>query len=463
MSNRAKILLFIVTVFNMIYNAFLPLHPDEAYYWVWSKKLQLSYFDHPPMIAYLIKLFTLFNQSEFMIRLVAVVCMTIAIYFIYKLAKELFNERVAEITLLLFLFLPITQIGYGIVTPDSPFILFWTLTVYLFYRGIFKRENSFLYLAGVTAGLMLLSKYPGVLLLASFFFFLLFSRYRDILVKKEVYLAFLLSIIVFLPVIIWNAQHDWVSFKFQLSHGLGKEKVVDLHSLGDFLGAQAGIVNPIFFLSLLFFAIRNIRDNLTKEKLAFLFWPFAFTFLFFAYGSLFAKSEANWTVPAYITGIILLAYWVDKLKNKWLYYLGIALTIILLMLVKFPEVFPFLPAQAVMKSQFYGYDVLFKEGSKYIKDKNAVILSDRYQNASEAWYYLEGKPPVYILTPARVSNYTYWKDELNKEQIKEAVFFGEEDNLEELKKIFERVELVDVLKYDNRFIHREYKVYKCYN
>lgn len=463
MSIRGKVLLFLVAVFNMIYNAFLPLHPDEAYYWVWSKKLQLSYFDHPPMIAYLIKLFTLFNESEFMIRLVAVACMTIAIFFIYKLAKGLFSERVAELTLLLFLFLPLTQIGYQIVTPDSPFILFWSLTIYLFYRGVFKKENTSLYLAGVTAGLMLLSKYPGVLLLASLFFFLLFSPYRKLLLKKEIYLALALSAIIFLPVVIWNVQHDWVSFKFQLNHGLGQEKVFDPGSLGDFLGAQAGVVNPFFFLPLLYFSIRHFKKNLLDEKLAFLFWPFAFTFLFFTYGASFTKSEANWTAPAYITGVVLLAYWLDQVNKRWICYVGIVLTIVLLALVKFPEIFPFLPPNAVIKSQLYGYDAIFKEGSKYVEDKDMVVLSDRYQNASEAWYYLKGKPQAHILTPARVSNYDYWRKELDKEKIEKAVYFGEEDNEDNLKKIFAKVELVDVLKYQNRFIQREFKVYKCYN
>lgn len=463
MSFRATILFVFMVIYNMVYNAFLPLHPDEAYYWVWTKHLQLSYFDHPPMIAYLIKLFTLWGSSEFAIRLVAVVCMSLAIWFIYQLALRLFSERVAEITLLIFFFLPITQIGYGIVTPDSPFILFWSLTIYCLYVGIFEKQKHFIYLSGITAGLMLLSKYTGVILFPGVLLFLLFSKYRNLLAKKDIYLAFLLAIVIFSPVLIWNAQHDWASFRFQFSHGLGEEKGLDFGLLGSFLGAQAAIVNPIFFLALFYYAFRYISDNLEDERLSFLFWTFIFTFGFFAYGALFKKSEANWTVPAYITGVILLSFWLERFKQRWIYYTGVFLTLVLVLMVKFPEVFPFLPDKAVVKSQCMGYDVLFKEGSKYVEDPKVVILSDRYQNASEAWYYLKGQREVYILTPSRISNYDYWKEGLDVKKIKKAVFFGEDDNQAELEKLFKEVKLVDTLHYKNNYVEKEYKVYLCRN
>jgi len=137
------------------------------------------------------------------------------------------------------------------------------------------------------------------------------------------------------------------------------------------------------------------------------------------------------------------------------------LTIILLVLVKFPEFFPFLPPSVVPKSQLYGYDVIFKEGSKYIRDKEVIVLSDRYQNAAQAQYYLEGKPKVYMLTFHRPSNYTYWQEELKGKKIKEAIFFDQGDNQEQMKQFFARVELLDVLRYENRFVQREYKVYRC--
>ena len=79
------LLLFIgIVLLHLVFNSKLQIHFDEAYYWVWSQNLQLSYFDHPPMIAYLIKLTTLFSNSIFCIRLVSVFCGSVTIIFIFK-------------------------------------------------------------------------------------------------------------------------------------------------------------------------------------------------------------------------------------------------------------------------------------------------------------------------------------------------------------------------------------------
>ncbi len=460
MSRRSSLLLLIVTVFNLVYNAFLPLHPDEAYYWTWSRHLELSYFDHPPMIAYMIRAATLMGNSEFFIRLVAVVCMTVAGWLIYRLARGLFNECVADIALLILLFMPVTQAGYLVVTPDSPLVLFWSLTVYCLYKALWTDNRSFFYWAGISGGCLLLSKYTGVLLLPAVLLFLLTSRYRTVLLKREVYITVLMAFLLFTPVIVWNAQHEWVSFRFQLVHGMGGEKTLKLANLGDFLAGQGLVMNPIFLLALLYYAIRHAKINFRDERLAFLTWPFVLTFLFFLYGGLSKKSEANWAVPAYLTGAVLLAYWLEKLNRRWVYYAGIALTVVMVVMIKFPEVFPTLPKNLVMKKQFLGYKEIFERGKQYIRDPELVILSDDYQDASEAWYYFGGTREVFILSPGRVTEYDFRRGDLARSP-KDAVFFGDEEDAASMGHIYRRIELVDILRYRNRFVEREMRVYRC--
>ncbi len=463
MSKKSSILLFAISAFNLIYNSSLPLHPDEAYYWAWSKHLQLSYFDHPPMIAYLIKLATFVSSSESAIRLVAVVCMTIAAWVVYQLAKRLFDEQVADIALLILLFMPATQAGYLIVTPDAPLILFWSLTLYCAYRAVWEGENRWYYLAGICGGCTLLSKYTGILLFAGLGLFLLASKYRTVLRRKEIYFTMLMALVIFTPVILWNAQHDWVSFRFQLMHGMGGAKVFKLKYLADFVGGQALTMNPVFLFALLYYAIRHFRANLRDEKTAFLFWPFLITFAFFLYGGLFKKSEANWAVPAYISGAILLAYWIRKCNHRWVYYAGINLTILMVALVKYPEVFPHLPKKLVMKQQFMGYKEIFRQAGRYTENPDTVILSDSYQHASEAWYYLPGRPEVHILTPTRISMYDFWLGDLAKRPLKDAVFFGSDENAMALHRFYAHVDLIDSLRYKNRYVEREIRVYRCAN
>ncbi len=463
MSRKSTILLLAIGLFNTAYNALLPLHPDEAYYWAWSRHLQLSYFDHPPMVAYMIRLFTFIGHSEVVIRLVAVLCMTASAWIIYHLARDLFSERVADIALLILLFMPVTQVGYLVVTPDTPLMLFWSLTLFCMHRAIFAEKKAYFYWAGVAGGCMLLSKYTGVLLIPGLALFLLTTRHRNILLRKEVYATLILALIIFTPVIVWNAQHDWVSFRFQLMHGMGAEKVFSTKHLGDFLGGQALTINPFFFFALLYYAIRYVKTNVQGDKTAFLFWPFAFTFGFFLYGGLFNKSEANWTVPAYISGTVLLAYWIEKLNRRWIYYTGIALTVLLVALVKFPEALPHLPKGLVMKRQFVGYPEIFREGSKYTKDRDILILSDRYQNASEASYYLDGQPDVHILDASRMSCYNFWNDGITKAPMKDAVYFGDAEHAAGLHRYYAHVDLVEVLHFRNKLTTRDMQVYRCSN
>lgn len=463
MTRKSRILLLIISAFNTVYNAFVPLHPDEAYYWAWSRHLQLSYFDHPPMIAYMIRLMTFVGHSEVVIRMVAVLCLTASAWVIYRLARDLFSERVADIALLILLFMPATQAGYMVVTPDAPLILFWSLTLYCAYKAVFAEKKAYFYWAGLCAGCTLLSKYTGVLLIPGLALLLLTTRRRNVLLRKEVYLTLLLALAVFTPVIVWNARHDWVSFRFQLMHGMGAEKVFSTQHLGDFLGGQALAMNPFFFFALLYYAFRYVKANVQGEKTAFLFWPFMVTFAFFLYGGLFNKSEANWTVPAYISGTVLLAYWIEKLNRRWICYAGIAMTLVMVTLVKFPEVFPHLPKGLVMKRQFMGYPEIFRQASRFTREPGTLILSDRYQNASEASYYLDGQPEVYILDSNRVSMYDFWRGDVARAPAKDAVYFGDEEHVQFLRPFYKRVEPLAVLHYKGKIADRELQVYRCTN
>jgi hypothetical protein len=108
-----------------------------------------------------------------------------------------------------------------------------------------------------------------------------------------------------------------------------------------------------------------------------------------------------------------------------------------------------------------GYKQLFEEGQKYTRQPDTVVLSDSYQNASEAWYYLGRESEVYILSPKRISMYDFWKNELQGRPIKDAVFFGDEESLPVLHNYFSNIKLIDTLRYQNRYVTREMKVYRC--
>ena len=151
-ATREKIVLLLFTLFNMIANNFIPFYSDETYYWLWSKKLALSYFDHPPMVAYLIKMTTLFGDSHMEVRLAAPILMSASAYILYKLAHRVFDEKVAIYSLYIFLSGIVVQGGYSLITPDIPLIFFWSLTLYFTYLYIETQSGKYAILVGISAG-----------------------------------------------------------------------------------------------------------------------------------------------------------------------------------------------------------------------------------------------------------------------------------------------------------------------
>ena len=447
-------------LFNLLYNMTLPLHFDEAYYWVWSKQLQLSYFDHPPMIAWLIGLTGSLGDAEWLIRLVPVGCSALTGLTIWRLAALLYSVNIADKALLIFLLSPLAQMGFTLATPDAPLILGWALTLFCAYRSVFEQRRHWHILAGLAAGFALLSKYTAVLLLPALLGFLLCSRYRRQLFHRQVWFAIGLALLVFLPVLIWNAGQDWVSFRFQLNHGFAGPQSLQPGTFLEYLGVQAVALGPLFFVFLLYLLGRYLPTMLRDEKQAFLLWPCLTVLGFFAYAALFKRAEGNWAAPAYVSGIVLLARWLDQPRYRQLYKAGIVLGVVLVLLLKVPEAFGFLPAKLVMKRQLLGYDAMFQRAGPYLAEGEMVLSAD-YKLASLAAYYLPGQPAVMVLTPSRVSQYDYWRRELPVKPGADAVFFGYEQQKTALEQLFAEVIPLPPLTYSDRYVERTLQVYRC--
>jgi len=460
MNRRVAVFFSMVVLLNLIYNALLPLHFDEAYYWVWSKHLQLSYFDHPPMIAWLIRMVTFWADSEWIIRLVPLVCSSLTGLGIWRMAADLFDCKVADKALLLFALSPLAQLGFSLATPDAPLILGWTFGLLFAGRAIFGPNRRYYYLAGLAGGFALLSKYTAVLLLPGLFGFLIFSAYRSELRRKEPWLAIGLACLTFVPVIVWNSGHGWSSFLFQLNHGFAGQRTLNPQTFFEYLGVHAVGLGPVFFLLFLYLLFWHLRTILADEKQSFLLWPCLTVLFFFGYAALFKRAEGNWAAPAYVSGVVLLARWLKLPPYVRIYKIGIVMGVALTMLLKTPELFDFLPAKVVMKRQVLGYDELFQGAGAYLQPPRQVLAAD-YKLASLAWYYLPGQPEVQVLTPSRFSQYTYWRQGRIGPAGSDAIYFGYETELAALTELFEQVTPLPPLMYQGRYISRTIQVYDC--
>lgn len=208
-----------LAVLRLIYAGSVELMPEEAYYWEYSRHLDFGYLDHPPMVAWLIRIGTsLFGQTEFGVRAGALCCGAVTSLFVYKLTRNLFDEAAALAALVLTQALPFFFLSGMLMTPDAPLTAAWAALLYFLERALIAERSSAWLRAGICLGAGLISKYSIALLIPAAAAFMLWDpRSRRWWGRYEPYLAGLLAVAIFSPVIVWNAQHDWASFVFQTS------------------------------------------------------------------------------------------------------------------------------------------------------------------------------------------------------------------------------------------------------
>jgi dolichol-phosphate mannosyltransferase len=243
-------LIAVAIVLRLLFAGTVELMPEETYYWSYSRHLDFGYLDHPPMVAWLIKLSTmLFGQSEFGVRFGALCCGAVTSVFVYRLAYNLYGASCALAALLLAQALPFFFLSGLLITPDSPLTAAWAASLYFLERALIGGQARAWLFAGTSLGLGMISKYSIALLVPVTFLFMLWDRQaRHWWRRPEPYLAAAIAAIIFSPVIIWNAQHDWVSFAFQTSRRLAETPKFTTHRL---IAAMLVLLTPTGFLALI--------------------------------------------------------------------------------------------------------------------------------------------------------------------------------------------------------------------
>ena len=171
------VLLIAFLVGNVVGLFTVGIHPDEAYYWVWSERLDAGYFDHPPMVAWEIRLFTsIFGDHPWVIRLPAVLAWLAIIVSVYVITRDAFPKHwiTPWLAVLVATSVPLYQVGFHVITPDSPYLLFTAISYWTLYLAL-TRDPRWWLATGVFGGLSLLSKYIAVLFPAAVFIALILS------------------------------------------------------------------------------------------------------------------------------------------------------------------------------------------------------------------------------------------------------------------------------------------------
>jgi dolichol-phosphate mannosyltransferase len=231
-----RVALYLVVVgflLRLVYITQVELLPEDSYYWNYAQHLDLGYLDHPPMVAWLIWLGTaLCGDSEFGVRIGALCCAAVASFFAYRLTRNLFGEPSAVVALVLMQVLPFFFLAGMLMTPDAPLTAAWAGALYFLERALIAGRPRAWLLAGVSIGIGLISKYTIAMLVPAVALFLILDpQSRRWLLRWEPYAALIIALVIFSPVILWNAQHEWASFAFQTARRLAEAPRFALHKL----------------------------------------------------------------------------------------------------------------------------------------------------------------------------------------------------------------------------------------
>ncbi len=254
-----------MTVMRVIYACVIDLRTDEAYYWTWSKESVLSFLDHPPMIAWFIRFGTaIFGDTNFGVRFAGIVAMLATQVMLADIVRRVTHDARAIVLAVL---MPEAALYYGLlmakVSPDVALIPFAVAMVWTLIRLADSGDGRWWLAAGIFAGLSLLSKFTALMFLPAVAAFMLVPSWRRRwLLSPYPWAAALIAVALFSPVLIWNGQHDWASFRFQLVRATAVHQW-SLRTVGDFIGLQFGLVGfillPVVLSGLTLTAWRGYR------------------------------------------------------------------------------------------------------------------------------------------------------------------------------------------------------------
>jgi dolichol-phosphate mannosyltransferase len=282
------------------------LFPEEAYYWLYARHLDIGYLDHPPMVAWLIDLgTTVFGHGEFGVRIFAFVCHLVTCFFVFRLTALCFDRRAAWTAVAMLQVLPFFFMTGFIITPDAPLTACWAGALYFLARVFFQESGRAWLGVGICLGVGMLSKYTIALIgLATLVFMALDLQSRRWFRHGAPYGAVLLAAVIFTPVLIWNARHDWASFAYQ---SVGRVAAPERFSTHELLGSLIVILTPVvLLLAIRALALRRSFEGDSRVRLfcqIFTLVPLAVFVVF----SITHRVKLNWTGPLWLAVIPAIA------------------------------------------------------------------------------------------------------------------------------------------------------------
>ncbi len=392
---------------RLILAASADLKVEEAYYWCYAQHLSPGYFDHPPMVAWLIALFSPLGVNSVAVRLPAILLFAASGGLLYDTLRRLWDVPTARAGVILHTLMPAFHWYSLLLLPDAPLMFFWTLGIYATTRLLQDENARWWWLIGLATGLGMTSKYPAALIpLAGFLGCWGLRKPQDLWLNRHMFGSAALALALFSPVIYWNATHQFASFRFQASERFHeaseqREKLASLIYPALMLGPGIYLAGPF----VLYWAGRLRRSSAVQG----LCWTLPFLALM-----LWVCSQRlvniNWPLPGYLGFLLLLAPWISQARWRWVLVLPSAVFSVLPLLAMVIPMPVANPGDDINQWRPMANEAL-KIRAKMPRPEQTFLLGCGYQAASLLNFYASPRPQVLSVNALgmRALAYDYWE------------------------------------------------------
>ena len=439
--------LLLLTGLRLAYIGRVELSPDEAYYQMWSERLDWAYYSKGPGVALAIRLGTmLFGNTEFGVRFFSPVLALGTSLVLLAFARRLYGDAVAVWTVLMLSLTPIFQAGSLLMTIDPLSVFFWSLGMFTAWLALERRRVRLPYwlATGVCVGLGFLSKYTNAMeLLCIALAMASTPRWRRELRRPGFYLMLGVAVVISSPPVFWNARHAWITLNHLHDRGrLGTAFNQPFKEFFGFLSAHLGVYSPLLFIGLVVAIFWGWRAAFPRraapgalepaaEKARFLL---AFSLPLIVMYTLLAfktAGEPNWTAPGFVSlSVLAVALWHARAQTSraTAAYCVVALAVALILSalvvdtdlprrVGIPWSYAKDPTSRLLGWRSTAQSVAdFRRDEEHDLGNPVFLIANRYQLAAELNFYLPTRPvqsadapPVYMPESQNLdTQFSFW-------------------------------------------------------
>ncbi len=393
---------------------------DEAHYVLYAKHLDLSYFDHPPLVGWIHSLlFYTVGTNEFLARVPAIMISFVFNFFLYFWVEDFTeNKAVAFASVVAVNLLFMVNALFIMLLPDT--ILMFLIFPLMHATKRLETNNdisSYVY-AGIIFGLLGLTKYTSVIFVPMFILYFILIKRLDVIFNIKILILIFIASVIISPVIVWNINNDFVSLKYQSSHVIRNK--IKLKYFFRSLGGQVGGYNLFFFLIAFYGFFKSLFIHDRKLLTAKLYGGSIITF--FTFTSFTNTVLPHWTIIFYVLYLPIGIYFVwqnfNGLKSKFFKY-GITISAILISVLFIElgfKIIPF-PDYNTLYGDIYGYDLIMKEADDIFKLNNkklkAVAVTNWTYGSRANYYGLKYNLPVFVIDH-RFTQFDLWEKKIPK-------------------------------------------------